>query len=151
MGIVFGGLFIAYYLLTMFRLYNSKKNKFLQRLSAFGDFKRCFDLSWSNFYVAAMLYRLFICIVLVIFSDSIISHGVTLSLNIIWMFVLIIISPYKKGYKLLPIINSAVMVVISCFYIYQRYYSDSLDINIAAYIPIALIVLLGLTSIFNTI
>ena len=61
-GIVFGGLFILYYIFTMFRLYSSKNNKFLQRISAFGDFKRYFDSNQSNFYVAVMFYRLLIFI-----------------------------------------------------------------------------------------
>ena len=135
----------------MFRLYSSKNNKFLQRLSSFGYFKKYFDSNWPNFYVATMFYRLLINLIIVIFSDSIISHGVTISLNIGWMLFLIYKRPYQKGYKLLPVINSVIMVIISSFYIYQRNFADSSEINFTTYAPIGLIILLGLTSIFNTI
>lgn len=135
----------------MFRLYSSKNNKFLQRLSPFRDFKKYFDPNWSNIYVAAMFYRLIIYLVMIIFSDSITSHGVTLSLNIAWMLFLIYKRPYKKGYKLLPVINSVIMVIISSFYIYLRNFADSFEVQFTTYAPIGLIVILGLTSIFNTI
>jgi hypothetical protein len=43
------------------------------------------------------------------------------------------------------------MVIIASFYVYQREFADSASINFVTYVPMLLLSLLGVSTIFNTI
>lgn len=124
-GIIFGLLLLLLYLFYIYRLYDHKKQAYLTTKSHFGDFKQFFQVNFLNFYVFSMIYRLSLSLVLVLMSDSIISQSLTLALTVLWAAVIIIKRPYKKSAKLIPVINSLIMVLISIFYLYQRNKADS--------------------------
>lgn len=72
-----------------------------------------------------MVYRLSLSLVLVLMSDSIVSQSLALVLTVLWAAIIIIKRPYKKSSKIVPIVNSLIMVLISIFYLYQRNKADS--------------------------
>lgn len=119
--------------------------------SSFGDYKKFFQLQHLNFYIWAMIYRATLSLILVLMSDSIISQSFVLFWTVSWAGYLVLKRPYKKSASLIPIINSLMMVLLSIFFLYQRNKADDASINFATYMPIVVIVLLGLTCIFNSI
>jgi hypothetical protein len=43
------------------------------------------------------------------------------------------------------------MVIIASFYVYQREFADAASVSFVTYVPILLLSLLGVSTIFNTI
>ena len=124
-GIAVGLLLLLLYLFYMYRLYDRKKQAHLTTKNQFGDFKQFFHVNFLNFYVFSMAYRLSLSLVLVLMSDSIVSQSLALVLTVLWAAVIIIKRPYKRSARLIPIVNSLIMVLISIFYLYQRNKADS--------------------------
>jgi hypothetical protein len=149
-GIVLGSLLLLLYGFTAYQFYD-KKSVSHGLNNKFGDYKQFFEVEYQNFYLIAMIYRASLSLVMVLMSDSILSQSLGVLWTAAWAGFLIVKRPYKKKASLIPILNSLIMVLLAIFFLYQRNKADDADINFATYMPIVVIILLGLTCIFNSI
>lgn len=151
LGIIVGVALLLLYAFTAFRFYKGKMSLHQAMHTPFGDYKSFFNLHSLNFYIWTMLYRAGLSLILVLMSDSIISQSLVLFWTTGYLIYLIVRHPYKKSAQLVPILNSCIMVLLAIFFLYQRNKADDAEINFATYMPIVVLVLLGLTCLFNSI
>lgn len=150
-GIIVGVALLLLYVFTAFNFYKGKMTLHQAMRTPFGDYKSFFNLNSLNFYIWAMLYRASLSLILVLMSDSIISQSLVLFWTTAYLIYLLVRHPYKKSAQLVPILNSCIMVLLAIFFLYQRNKADEAEINFSTYMPIAVLILLGLTCIFNSV
>jgi hypothetical protein len=97
-----------------------------------------------------MVYRLSLSVVLVS-AESILAQSLSLFLTVAWASFVIVRRPFKKSFFTTAVVNCLAMVLVSSFYLYQGVVANESSINFATYVPIALICILGIVCVFNSI
>ena len=66
-----------------------------------------------------------------------------------WITILFVKRPYVSHLELAPFVNSFIMLILILFFLYTRSAADLPEINFATYIPMAVLILLGCTFLFD--